>query len=87
MAALLNTGGKLLRSGRCPESNTNTDTVHGQMFTYTQAAPQSTTPALSHGLTTAFSDAHLAQLSAEDILLRLRLRRIASDAAVLARKN
>ena len=27
----VNTGGKLLRSGRCPESNTNADTVHGQM--------------------------------------------------------
>ena len=29
-----------------PEPNTNTDTMHGQMFTYTQAARQSTTSAL-----------------------------------------
>ena len=47
---------QVLRIGRCPESNTNTDTVHGQMFTHTQAAPQSTTPALG-GLTTPFSNA------------------------------
>ena len=41
----------------------------------TPAAPESTTPALSRSLTTPFSDAHLAQLSAEDIRLRPRLRR------------
>ena len=48
---------------------------HNTSTTSVLAASYSGAAALGRSLTTPFSDAHLTQLSAEDILLRPRLRR------------